>query len=157
MEKLVSTPKKKNTLERKEFMKQVGIGFGGILLMNCLQACSDSEIPDPMPGGGGDKVDFTLDLNLTANNKLNTLGGYVVSNEVIVARTLEDKFIAVSAKCTHQGTIIDYRPAEKDFLCPLHLSEFSESGAVEKGPATGDLTRYKVTTDETSNTVRVFE
>ncbi|AWV98864.1 QcrA and Rieske domain-containing protein [Arcticibacterium luteifluviistationis] len=157
MEKLVSTPKKKNTLERKEFMKQVGIGFGGILLMNCLQACSDSEIPDPMPGGSGDKVDITLDLNLTANNSLNTLGGFVVSGGVIVARTLDDNFIAVSSACTHQGTTINYRAAEKDFLCPLHLSEFSETGAVEKGPATSPLTRYNVTSDETANTVRIFE
>lgn len=157
MEKLVSTSQKKNTIERKEFMKQVGIGFGGILLMNCLQACSESEIPDPMPGTGGDKVDFTLDLNLSANSKLNTLGGFVVSNEVIVARTLDDKFIAVSAKCTHQGTTLEYRPSQKDFYCPLHESEFSEVGAVEKGPATGDLVRFNVTSDETSNTVRVFE
>jgi cytochrome b6-f complex iron-sulfur subunit len=149
--------KKSNTIERKEFMKQVGIGFGAILLTNCLTSCGETEIPDPMPGGGGDKIDFTLNLNIAANNSLNTKGGFVVSNKVIIARTLADTFIAVASSCTHQGTTINYRPATNDFLCPNHGSQFTAVGGVQVGPATAALVKYKTAYDATAKTLRIFE
>ena len=150
--------KKKNTIERKEFMRQVGIGFGAILLTNCLTACSDMEIPDPMPGIGGDKLDFTLNLNQMANNSLNSKGGFVVSQNVIIARTLlDDNFLAVAAACTHEGIIISYRANSNDFKCPKHGSEFTSAGAVQAGPATAALTKYKTAFDKTANTLRIFE
>lgn len=149
------------SIDRKDFMKQVGIGFGAIMLMNCLQACSESEIPDPMinPGGDGNKVDFTLNLNDTGNSALNQNGGFLVvsSRGVIVARKLDGSFIAVSSACTHQGTTINYRRDTDDFLCPNHQSVFSAVGAVTRGPATAALKRFNTSFTATSNTVRVFE
>ncbi len=115
-----TSARKENTIERKEFMRQVGIGFGAILLTNCLTACGDTEIPDPMPGTGGDKLDFTLNLNLSDNTKLNTAGGFVVSQNVIIAKTLDNNFLAVASGCTHKGTTISYRANSNDFKCPNH-------------------------------------
>ena len=124
--------KKKNTIERKEFMRQVGIG--------------------------GDKLDFTLNLNQMANNSLNSKGGFVVSQNVIIARTLlDDNFLAVAAACTHEGIIISYRANSNDFKCPKHGSEFTSAGAVQAGPATAALTKYKTAFDKTANTLRIFE
>jgi cytochrome b6-f complex iron-sulfur subunit len=148
---------KPNTIERKEFMKQVGIGFGAILLTNCLTSCGETEIPDPMPGTSGDKIDFTLNLNVMANNSLNTKGGFVVSQKVIIARTLSDIFIAVASSCTHQGTTIDYRPNTNDFICPNHGSVFTSAGGVQVGPATSALVKYKTAFDATAKTLRIFE
>lgn len=147
-----------NTIERKDFLKQVGMGVGAIMLMNCLQSCTDGEIPDPNPGGGSDKVDITIDLNTAAYSALNTKGGskVVPDPKIIVARTLDDNFIAVNAECTHQQTIINYRPATNDFLCPNHGSQFSATGAVTKSPATAALTKYFTSFDETANTLRIF-
>lgn len=152
-----NTPKA-NTIERKDFLKQVGMGVGAIMLMNCLQSCTDGEIPDPNPGGGNDKVDITIDLNTAAYSALNSKGGSkVVPNpKIIVARTQADTFIAVDAECTHQQTIIGYRPATNDFLCTNHGSQFSATGAVTKGPASAPLTKYFTSYDETANTLRIF-
>ncbi|MCR9065474.1 MAG: Rieske (2Fe-2S) protein [Cytophagales bacterium] len=147
------------TIDRKDFMKQVGLGFGAIMLMNCLQSCDGGEIPDPNPGGGNGNIDFTIDLNQMANSSLRTKGGFkVISDQkVIVARTLADTFIAVSSACTHQGTTVNYRPNSNDFLCPNHGSEFTAVGAVQKGPATSPLTKFATSFDETANTLRVFQ
>jgi cytochrome b6-f complex iron-sulfur subunit len=149
--------KKENTMERKDFMKQVGLGFGAVLLMNCLQACGEGEIPDPMPGNGGDKLDFTLNLAADGNLALQTNGGFIVSNKVIIARTLTGTFIAVDASCTHQQTIISYRANSNDFKCPNHGSEFKQDGTVQAGPATAALKKYKTSFDATALTLRIFE
>ncbi len=155
--KVPELQKKENTMERKDFMKQVGLGFGAVLLMNCLQACGEAEIPDPMPGAGGDKLDFTLNLTTGSNSTLQTKGGFLVSNNVIVARTLTDTFIAVDAACTHQQTIISYRANSNDFKCPNHGSEFGADGKATMGPATSALKKYKTSFDATANTLRIFE
>lgn len=151
---------KAGSMDRKDFMKQVGIGFGAVLLMNCISACSDAEIPDPVaPGGATGKIDFSVNITSSDNANLQTLGGFKVFADegVIVARTLDGSFIAVASACTHQGTTIQYRKDERDFRCPNHLSEFKENGEVEKGPATSNLKRFNTAFTETSNTLRIFE
>lgn len=148
-----------NTIDRKEFMRQVGLSFGAIMLMNCLQSCGDGgEIPDPNPTGNSGKVDFTININDAAYVNLKNKGTAVVvtAQRVIVARVNETTWIAVDSRCTHQQTTINYRAATNDFLCPNHGSMFSSTGAVTKGPATAALTRYNTTFNATDNTLRVF-
>ena len=151
--------KTSNTIERKEFMKQVGLSFGAIMLMNCLQACDTGDIPDPTtPNTNTGKLDITLDLNTTTYSSLLNKGGFVVvsSKGVIVAHTSSDTFIAVASACTHEGTTIGYRASSNDFLCPNHQSVFTSTGAVQTGPATKALTKYNTSYDATSKTLRVF-
>lgn len=149
------------TIDRKEFMKQVGMSVGGILLLSCLGACTETEIPDPMPGGGGDKVDFTL--NLASNASLAKPGGFAINrtDNVIVAQTLAGDFIAVQSKCTHEGTELQYQANNKLFFCNNHSSRFNEQGGIINGPSTGAsitaLKKYKTSFDATGNTLRIFE
>lgn len=153
-----STTIENNTIDRKEFMKQVGIGFGAIILMNCLQSCSGSdEIPDPNPTTTT-KLDFTIDLKTGTYTNLKTKGAFAVvsAQSVIVAHTNNDTWIAVDAKCTHEQTIINYRATTNDFKCPNHGSEFTFLGAVQVGPAAKPLTRYNTSYDATNSTLRVF-
>ena len=49
---------------------------------------------------------------------------------------------AVSAVCTHVGGIVAVNSGE--FLCPLHLSEFTFNGAVVRGPASRPLPHFAV-------------
>ncbi len=151
-----ATPK---TMDRKEFMKHVGMSVGGILLLNCLQACTETEIPDPMTGTNTG-IDFTLDLNVAANSSLNNGGGAVVNaaNRVIVARS-QDKstFFAVQSNCTHQGTTVVFQGNNNVFFCPNHSSRFNIDGSVVNGPATSPLKRYKTSFDASANTIRIFE
>ena len=150
-----------NTIDRKEFMRQVGLSFGAIMLMNCLQSCSEGgEIPDPNPTGGGTKVDFTININDATYSSLKTKGNAVVvkAQNVIIARVNDTNgtWIAVDSRCTHEQTTINYRASSNDFLCPNHGSTFSATGAVTKSPATAALTRYSTSFDATNNTLRVF-
>lgn len=155
MENLVA----ENQIDRKEFMRKVGMSIGGIILLNCLQSCSDSEIPDPIGPTNTGKLDITLDLSKSDYSKLNSKGSYVVvtSSKVIVAHALDDSFIAVQSTCTHEGTTLQYQSNSNDFYCPNHGSTFSSTGAVTKSPATTALKKYNVSYDATANTLRVFE
>jgi len=150
-----------NTIDRKEFMRQVGLSFGAIMLMNCLQSCSDGgEIPDPNPTTSTGKLDFTININDATYSGLKTKGNFVVvkAQNVIIARVNDTNgsWIAVDSRCTHELTTINYRSSSNDFLCPNHNSTFSSSGAVTKGPATSALARFNTSFDATNNTLRVF-
>lgn len=150
-----------NTIDRKEFMRQVGLSFGAIMLMNCLQSCGDGgEIPEPNPAPITGKVDFTLNINDATYSGLKTKGSFVVvkAQNVIIARVNDanGSWIAVDSRCTHELTTINYRASSNDFLCPSHDSTFSSTGAVTRGPATAALTRFNTSFDATNNTLRVF-
>jgi cytochrome b6-f complex iron-sulfur subunit len=123
-------------MERKDFLKLVGISVAGITLARCVSACSKV---------GGTAVDFTLDLSQAANAALNTNGGYLYSNGVIVARTLAGAYIAVSSSCTHEGGTVAYDGANSRFRCPLHGATFGNTGSVISGPTSTPLTQYTVT------------
>lgn len=156
---MINTEEKNATgqIDRKEFMKQVGLGFGAIVLMNCIQSCTEADIPDPNPTGNTGKLDFKLNIN--TQTALKTKGGFYLdaTNKVIVARTLNDDWIAIDSTCTHQGTTIAYRSASDDFRCPNHGAEFKNTGAVQKGPATSALKKYNVTFSANSGELRIFE
>ena len=89
-------------------------------------------------------MNFTLDLTQGGNAALNTNGGYVYSNGVIVARTLAGQLIAVSQACTHQGVSVVYDGQQGQFVCNAHGSRFSNTGGVVAGPANSPLRQYNV-------------
>jgi cytochrome b6-f complex iron-sulfur subunit len=157
--KSIGLTKPKNTIERSEFMKQVGISVGAIILMNCVQGCSDSEIPDPNPIDNTGKVDITIDLTSSDYSSLKSKGSYayIKSKGIIVAHTNADTFIAVASTCTHEGTTINFRASSTDFSCPNHGATFSSTGSVTKGPAANPLKKYSVSADLTNNKLRIFE
>lgn len=135
-------------MTRKEFIAQVGIA--GLALPVCfgmLSGCGANNNPFPAPTN----VDFTVDVS---TGSLATPGGYIVKSGVLVARTLSDTFIAVSAACTHEGTTVRYVSSRNDFECPSHGATFSSSGSVTGGPARSSLGSYNTTLSGTS--LRVF-
>lgn len=137
-------------MDRKEFLAQLGLTSAAVFAGACLAGCSkDGTTPTPPA-----RVDFTLDLTQAANAALNAAGGYVYSNNIIVARTQSNSFIAVSQVCTHEGTSVVFQGGNNRFFCPNHGATFATSGAVTNGPATKALASYN--TQLTGNTLRVF-
>jgi cytochrome b6-f complex iron-sulfur subunit len=63
------------------------------------------------------------------------------SGNLLVARTAQDTFSAMTNVCTHEGCAVD-RYQSGTFTCPCHGSQYSTSGAVLKGPATQSLRRF---------------
>ena len=149
-------------MERKDFIEQVGLSAASVLIFGCMQACSKSDSPTPAKPTGSTNnnttkpVDFTIIITANPYTSLNTAGGFYIdkTNNIIIARTLTNEFIAVSSLCTHQQVTIDFEPSNNKFSCSAHGSVFSTTGAVLNGPAASPLKQYKTTL--TGNSLRVF-
>lgn len=152
---MTDTTNETNFISRGDFMKKAGLSIGGILLLNCLQACSDDTEVTPI----SPRLDFSLDLNQNTNSALRSPNGFLVVNSqrVIVVRLANNEFIAVQSNCTHQGVTVAFRANQNDFYCSAHGSSFQLDGTVINGPAGSPLRQYKYSFDVTSNILRIFE
>jgi len=170
---------KEQTMKRGQFLRNLGLSSSALMAFYCmgttLTACSSGS-SDPTPSGTNTgsntgsntgttgltgnadlskgAISFTLDLTTSTYSALKTEGKFVVVGSVIVANT-KGTIVALSKTCTHEGTTVDYRPAQNDFYCSNHGSEFSTLGAVEVGPATKALTVYKAQLSTNGNTLTV--
>ena len=140
-------------MTRKEFFARVGFGAAAVLVPACITGVATSCSSDNSIGGNPPPtgVDFLVDVS---TGSLATNGGFMVTKEIVIARTLTGDFLAVSASCTHAATNVNYSASGNKFVCPTHGSEFSSTGAVISGPANRNLTVYNTTLNE--NSLRVF-
>jgi cytochrome b6-f complex iron-sulfur subunit len=147
-------------MERKDFIEQVGLSAASILIFGCMQGCSKSDSAAEQPAGSNNNtnkaIDFTINIANNPYTSLNTAGGFYVdkTNNIIIARTLANDFIAVSSLCTHQQVTLDFQPNNNRFYCSAHGSAFFTSGAVLNGPANVALAQYKTTL--TGSNLRVY-
>jgi Rieske Fe-S protein len=137
-------------MERQEFLSKLGLGLviacTGCGLASCGSKNNDpgaaKGTPPPVKGSG---PLFSIDLA----TQLTNVGDSKVSNSVILVRigagNNPASFTAVQVACTHEGTSINYNTGQNIFICPLHGSEFSQTGQVLLGPAASALQRYTVT------------
>jgi cytochrome b6-f complex iron-sulfur subunit len=138
-------------MDRKEFLSTVGKGAAIAGLAYCVGCSANNNSDGPT---APTNVDMTIDLSQSANAALNTVGGSIVTNRIIIGRVNSNTFIAVSAECTHQGTIIQFQLNNNRFYCNNHGSTFSLEGSVTNGPASRPLTKYN--TSLNGNTLRVY-
>src|ERR1035438_2230989 len=129
---------------RKFFKTSIALtGLGVVGTAAFLESCSKSNPAPATPQGP--TVNFTLDLSKQANAALNTAGGSVASQGVIVANTGSNTYIALAQACTHAGCSIGYNYSQNDFVCPCHGGTFDTSGNVVSGPPPAPLKKYTVT------------
>lgn len=62
---------------------------------------------------------------------------------VIIART-QGKLFAFSLACPHQNTALRWDPADQEFHCPKHHSEYTADGVFIDGRATRSMDRFAV-------------
>ncbi len=129
-------------MERRYFLTNLGV-----LAFAVCAGCSKSggvSNTGGSTGGGSTDVNFSVDLSDLVN-----VGDSIVQQGVIVVRLAEtntaSSFTAVQVNCTHEGASIAYHESQQLFICPLHGSEFNNSGVVVLGPATSNLKKYMVT------------
>jgi cytochrome b6-f complex iron-sulfur subunit len=162
----------KPSMKRGEFLRSLGLSTSTLMAFYCLgttmTACGskdDDPDPDPNPGTGtgtgvtgtttGSSINFTVDLANSNNSKLKTAGGFLIFGDVLVAFTTTSNYVALSKICTHEGNTVAYRKDQNDIQCPIHLSEFTLTGAVKQGPAATPLKTYTVTVSSDGNTLTV--
>ena len=137
-------------MKRNEFFTLLGVSAGTVIFAPFLASCTQNNAGL----GPAGPVDFTIDLTLAANLALNSNGGSLYNNGVIVVRTSATTYIAVSSVCTHQGGTVYFDSASNRFICPRHGANFSTTGSVLLGPANTPLTKYNTVLTGTS--LRVY-
>ena len=147
-------------MERKEFLRSLGVGAAFALTFPCVQGCSSDDDPvgdiKPVPTN----VDFTIDLSSSEATNLSTNGGFILKNDVVVVKNLEGNFVAASQICSHQGyDQVRFVNIEGGiFHCDVHGSRFEQDGTplnqVDGNPAKA-LKVYM--TEESDGILRVFE
>ena len=145
-------------MERKAFFSSLGFSAGMIFLAPVMTSCSKSITDSPAASGSTTNnagVDFTLDLTSQTYAALNSNGGSVVKDNIIIARTSGGAFVALSSVCTHQQyNPIAFESAASRFHCPNHGSNFATDGSVINGPALNPLKKYN--TQLTGTNLRVY-
>lgn len=147
-------------MERKQFLRSLGAGAAFALTFPCLNGCSkdDSEVGTIV--AEPTSVDFTIDLTSEEAAKLETAGGFILKNLVVVVKNLQGNFIAVSQVCSHEGyDQVRYTDQQGGiFFCDVHGSRFAQDGAplnqVDISPAK-PLKVYN--TERTGDILRIFE
>lgn len=153
--------------ERRQFLQGIGLAA---LLSACGGSGESPVEPDVDAAVGPDGEPLTpgfeacaggicLDLTVPANAALaNVEGSRVITFEsraILIVRTSETQFAALTARCPHQGTTVRYDDARDDIVCPNHGSRFTLEGAVTKGPATRPLDLFATTFDAGTNLLTV--
>lgn len=134
-------------MNRKEFLAQLGLGAAFVLTASCLGSCSGDEIAAPSG------VDFTLDLNDSANAALSNNGGFIINNRVVVARTNAGGYVAATQVCSHEGNVaVTY--SNDEFFCTVHGARFDQKGEGLNSFGSKGLTVYK--TSLNGSMLRVF-
>ena len=115
-------------MDRKEFLSKLGVGAAFVLTGTCILSCGDDEMDPERPQPRTD-VDFTIDLNDAANSDLLDDGGFRVFTDelVVVARTLDGEYVAVTQVCSHEQTLA-MQFTGSNFLCTTHGAEFATNG-----------------------------
>ena len=124
------------------------VALGGVL-STILSGCAAT---DPLSSSGNlskiqaTAVNGTITLAIDTNSPLATVGNAAQvqygNGTLLVARTAQDTFAAVTAICTHQGCAITGYDSQV-YTCPCHGSQFDANGLVKKGPANSPLRQYQ--------------
>lgn len=133
-------------MERREFLEKLGIGAAFVLSTSCFQSCSKTDLGP---------VDFTLNLDDAANTALKTNGGYVISNNTVVAKATTGEYVAATVLCSHEPKKkVFYDKGKNQFHCSEHGALFDLQGKGLNSEAKNGLTVYK--TQLTGNTLRIY-
>lgn len=132
-------------MTRKEFLSTLGLGAGFVLTATCLGSCTTEVATD---------VNFEVDLQGMSNSALLTNDGYVVIDNVVVAKTTTGEYVAATVVCSHEDKRqITLR--DDEWYCTDHGARFDFNGDGLNSKGSKGLAIYNVETID-ANTIRVF-
>lgn len=135
-------------MDRKDFLAQLGLGAAFVLTAGCLGSCKKADT-----GTVAQNVDFNLDLTAPANAALASNGGYLITNDVVVAKNNAGAYIAATVVCSHEG-LKQITLNNNEWACSAHGARFNLTGTGLNGNGSKGLKIYN--TSVTGNTLRVF-
>jgi len=132
-------------MERRKFFRNLAIGGSLLLTAPALfNACSNDPTTNNIDTGNNPSG-IKVDLNDAAYAALQNVGGYAYKNDIIIIRSSDAVYIALSKLCTHSGCTVTFSATDGNIPCPCHGSKFTKEGAVVNGPAASPLKKYDVT------------
>lgn len=134
-------------MDRKEFLKKIGLGAAFALTATCLGSCAKETVTPSGP------VDFTLDLSLPAYAELANNGGYIIKDRVVVAKDSNGNYVAATQRCSHDGTHAIVL-LNNEWFCTDHAARFSLNGSGLNEKGKNNLTIYK--TQLNGNQLRIY-
>lgn len=137
-------------MERKEFLAQLGLGAAFVLTAGCFGSCKKDSTAATT---AVENVDFSLDITASANAALLVNGGYIVKNDVVIAKNTSGAFVAATVVCTHQGNK-NIAFVNNEWNCSVHGARFNQAGVTLNGVASTNLKIYNTLLN--GNTLRVF-
>ena len=152
-----------NYCNRREFVKDALTGIGtvalGSFIMINQSSCSDSGPTAPTDSNG--ETSITVDLSLSENSALLTVGGALAlaaneldSTGMLLYRQSASTVKVYSRNCTHAGCTIEGFSSVGISSCLCHGSKFDTNGNVTNGPATNPLKQYLATIE--GNMVTIY-
>lgn len=130
-------------MERRHFFRNFALG-GSLLLTAPVLFNSCSTDDDNAGDDHNNNTGITVDLTSSEYASLNTVGGFAYKGDIIIIRSSDAVYIALSKLCTHSQCTVTYNSSTQEIPCPCHGSKFTKEGAVVNGPATSPLKKYDV-------------
>ena len=131
-------------MERRNFIRTACAACGAAAAIALLeQSCKKEDT----------SVNFTVDLSDSANAALNSAGGYVYKNSIIIICVSAGSYIALAKACTHEGCTVTYNSSSSRLVCPCHSGVFDTSGAVVSGPPPSALQKFNISQSGTVLTI----
>lgn len=147
----MNTENQVEKINRLEFLKKMGLTGASLMAVYCgvtMSSCKNEDATVAPTGGTA-----TYDMNTSTFAKLLTKGGFHVdsANNIVIANTSDNGYVAVTLVCTHQQQRQIYYSTNK-FACSAHGATFDNKGNATS-VASSALTTYKVT--QTGNVLTV--
>lgn len=143
-----------NTTTRREFCTHAcyaSLAAAGVLVSACgggsPTSPSGGSAP-PLPSVTANVSGRTLSVTIDASSPLATVGNAAIVQtslgNFLLARVAQDSLTALTAVCTHENQTVNGF-ADGHYVCNVHGSQYSTSGAVLAGPANRALRSYPTT------------
>lgn len=139
-------------------MKKYSRFYGIVAFAFLFQACGETELPDPNPGGSPG-LDFSININQSPYTSLKNVGGSATNtqNKVIIARLSTSTWAALSSTCPNDGVSpITFNSGNQTFNCAKDNTVFDVNGKVTSGNSKA-LTKYETTFSVNSGELRIYE
>jgi cytochrome b6-f complex iron-sulfur subunit len=120
-------------------------GILGAMVEGCSTSPTSPTSAASLPSVTGTRVSAGVTVTIDATSPLASVGGAALVQasgvQLLVSRTAQNSFVALTAICTHQTcTITGF--ASNTYVCPCHGSTFDLNGRVLGGPAPSPLHEY---------------
>jgi cytochrome b6-f complex iron-sulfur subunit len=135
-------------MQRKQFLSQLGLGAAFVLTAGCLGSCKKDTA-----AATDAAVDFNVDLTAAGSAALATNGGYIVQNNVVVARNNAGNYVAATVTCSHQSQN-QITLNNNEWYCTAHGARFALTGGGLNSNGSNGLKIYNTALNGT--TLRVF-